>query len=92
MRVLPKLCASPAPLHQYHGGNLSVIPSQESPQIHAISPPSLRASVVRAPYASDFKFLISDFKFTLPSLSPRMCILVDPLQSFNRNMGVDLGR
>ena len=35
-------------LHTY-GGNLSVIPSQESPQIHAISPPSLRVSVVRSP-------------------------------------------
>ena len=34
-------------LHTY-GGNLSVIPSQESPQIHAISPPSLRVSVVRS--------------------------------------------
>ena len=32
---------TPVPLQQYHGGNLSVIPSQESPQIHAISSESL---------------------------------------------------
>ena len=36
------LCHAPVPLQQYYGGNLSVIPSQESPQIHAISSEPLR--------------------------------------------------
>ena len=35
-----------------HGGNLSAIPSQEAPQIHAISPPRLSDSVVNSHFSS----------------------------------------
>ena len=47
--ILLKLFSSPAQLQQDHGVNLNVVPSQELPQIHAISPPSLRVSVVNPP-------------------------------------------
>ena len=48
-RGIPSTFANSCPPPYSYGGNLSVIPSQESPQIHAISPPSLRVSVVRSP-------------------------------------------
>lgn len=35
-------CGSPVQLFAIHGGNLSVVPSQETPQIHAISSVSPR--------------------------------------------------